>query len=137
MYALTEYVSQKYESIPKGSQSEINTRIIDLFNEAKSHITLTRRCSESPTSHIKLRSIVDEMISCMTVPLLRGLFYYLSVRDDIKTKLYAASVLPLFSICSKSTYMELKEDLIDSDVIDVSNDYVFSRIRSMYNCLGE
>eukprot|EP00804_Cyclotella_cryptica_P018112 CCRYP_005898-RB/>CCRYP_005898-RB protein AED:0.02 eAED:0.02 QI:1433/1/1/1/0.93/0.88/17/82/2547 len=136
LYALTEFLGEKFEDIPQGSQSSINTRIIDLINQAKSHISITKSCSTSPTSHSELRNIIEELVPLMAVPLLRGLFYYLSIRDSTKTKLYALSVLPLFSTCSKSTFLELKSDLIDSYVVDVEKDYVFSRIQSMYDCLG-
>ncbi|KAL7522638.1 hypothetical protein ACHAWX_007338 [Stephanocyclus meneghinianus] len=136
LYALTEFIGEKFEDIPQGSQSSINSRIIDLINQAKSHISITKSCSTSPTSHLELRNIIEELVPLMAVPLLRGLFYYLSIRDATKTKLYALSVLPLFSTCSKSTFLELKSDLIDSNLIDVEKDYIFSRIRSMYDCLG-
>lgn len=137
LYALTEYMGQKYESTPKGSQSDINTRVLDLFNQAKSHIALTNSCSASPTSHVKMRNIVDELVPLLAVPLLRALFYYVSTREAAKIKAYAVSVLPLFSTCSKSIFLELKGDLIDGDPFFVDKDRVFSRIQSMYDCLGE
>ena len=137
LYALTEFIGEKFEDIPQGFQSSINSRIIDLINQAKSHISITKSCSTSPTSHLELRNIIEELVPLMAVPLLRGLFYYLSIRDATKTKLYALSVLPLFSTCSKSTFLELESDLIDSNLIDVEKDYIFSRIRSMYDCLGK
>jgi hypothetical protein len=137
LYALTEFLGQKYETSNKDSQSDINSRIIDQFNQAKSHMTLTQSCSASPLSHMKLKEIVDELTTLMVVPLLRGLFYYLSIRDATKTKVFATSVLPLFSTCSNSAYMELKGDLIDGDTNDVKKERVFSRIQSMYDCLGE
>jgi hypothetical protein len=137
LYALTEYLGQKYETSVKDSQSDINSRIIDQFNQAKAHMTLTQSCSASPLSHLKLKGIVDELITLMVVPLLQGLFYYLSIRDAVKTKVFALSVLPLFSTCSNSAYMELKGDLIDGDTTDVNKERVFSRIQSMYDCLGK
>lgn len=137
MYALTEFLAQKYESLSKDAQSDTNTRILDLFNQAKSHLTLTNSCSSSPTDHLKLRAIIDELIPLMAVPLLRGLFYYLSIRDAVKIKVYALSVLPLFSTCSKSSYMELKGQLIDNDDVgEVNKELIFSKIQSMYDCLG-
>lgn len=138
LYSMTEFIGQKYEALSKEAQSDINTRVIDLFNQAKSHLTLTNSCSTSPTSHLKLRNIIDELIPLMAVPLLRGLYYYLSIRDAVKTKVYALSVLPLFSTCSKSAFTELKGDLIDSDDIgDVRKELVFSKIQGMYDCLGK
>lgn len=136
LYALTEFVGQKFEKIPQGSQSDINTRVLDLLNQAKSLMTLTSNCSTSSTAHLKLRSLVDELIPLLSVPLLRGLFYYLSVRDAVQIKMYALSVLPFFSTCSESIFMELKGDLIDGDATGINNEYVFKQIRSMYDCLG-
>lgn len=136
LYALTEFVGEKYEDIPAGSQSTINTRVIDLFNQAKTHITMTKSCTSSPTSHMKMRSILEELIPLMAAPLLRGLFYYLSIRDTVKVRMYAVSVLPLFSTCSKSTYQELKSELIDNGGIDVDKDYIFSLIKELYDCIG-
>lgn len=137
LYALTEFIGEKFEDIPDGSQSYINSRVIDLLNQAKNHIAISKSCSTSPDSHLKLRIIIDELIPLMAVPLLRSLFYYLSIGDTVKIKLYALSVLPLFSACSSSTYSELKNDLIDNDMIEIPKEYIYSKIESLYICLGK
>ena len=138
LYALTEFIGQKYETTSQDSQSDINTRILDLFNRAKSLLIFTKSCTASPSAHLALRNFIDDLIPLMAVPLLRGLYYYLSIRDSVKTRVYALSVLPLFSTCSKSAFMELKDDLIESDDVgDVNKELVFSKIKSMYDCLGE
>lgn len=136
LYALTEKIGEQFEDISAGSQSAVNSRIIDLFNQAKNHIAITNGCSTSQDAHLELRSIVGNLIPMMAVPLLRCLYYYLSIGDAERVKLYAISVLPLFSHCSPSSYLELKNDLIDHDVNEVDKEYIFFKIRSMYDCLG-
>ena len=136
LYALTEFIGEKFEDIPSGSQSWINTRVIDLLNQAKNHIAISKSCSTSKDSHLKIRSIVDEIIPMMAVTLLRCLFYYLSIGNAAMTKLYAVSVLPLFSACSPSTFLELKTDLIDLGTDGIKKEYIFSKIQNMYDCLG-
>jgi len=135
LYALTEKIGVQFEKIPAGAESTINSKIIDLFNQAKNHITISRGCSTSADSHLKLKGIVDELIPLMAVPLLRNLFYYLHENDPVRSKVYAVAVLPLFSACSPSTYLELKDMLIDHDVFEIQKDYIRSRIQSLYTCL--
>lgn len=137
LYALTEFIGDKFEKVPVGSQSEINTRIIDLFNKAKNHIAISRGCSTSEESHLKLRGIINELIPMMAVPLLRSLLYYLSEEDSAMVKVYATAVLPLFSACSPATYYELKDELIDHNSIEIQKEYIYSRIESLYSCLGK
>lgn len=86
---------------------------------------------------MKLRGIVDELIPLMAVPLLRALIYHLSKDDPAMVKVYATAVLPLFSACSPSTYAELKDLLIDHDIIEIQKEFIFSKIQSMYSCLGK
>jgi len=136
LYALTEKIGEQFENISAGSQSAVNSRIIDLFNQAKNHIAITNGCSTSQDAHLELRSIVGNLIPMMAVPLLRCLYYYLSIGDAERVKLYAISVLPVFSHCSPSSYLELKNDLIDHDFNEVDKEYIFFKIRSMYDCLG-
>jgi len=136
LYALTEFIGEKFEKIPSGSESTINTHIIDLFNKAKNHIAISRGCSTSEDSHLKLKNVIDELISLMAVPLIRCLLYYLSVDNPPMVKVYAVAILPLFSACSPAAYYELKDELIDNNLIEIRKDYIYSKIQSMYGCLG-
>lgn len=137
LYALTEFIGEKFEKIASGSESSINTQIVDLFNKAKSHITISRGCSTSDGSHLQLKEIVDELIPLMAVPLIRCLIYYLSVDNPAMVKVYATAVLPLFSACAPATYYELKDELIDHSVSQFQKEYIYSKIQSMYSCLGK
>ena len=136
LYALTEFIGGKFEDNPSGVESDINNRVISLFNQAKNHIAISRGCSTSKDSHLKLKSIIDELIPMMAVPLLRSLIYYVSIDDPIMVKVYATAVLPLFSACAPATYYELKDELIDHSVIEIQKEYIYSKIQSMYSCLG-
>ena len=136
LYALTEFISSKYESIPEGSQSKINTRVLGLFNKAKNHLAITRGCTTSNESHLSLGEIVNELIPSMAVPLLRSLFYYISIEDSLMVKVYAVAVLPLFSACASSTYLELKSELIDHDMYEFEKEYLYSKIESLFSCIG-
>jgi len=136
LYALTEFISSKYEDIPEGSQSSINTRVLGLFNKAKNHLAITQGCTTSKDSHLSLREIVNELIPVMAVPLLRSLFYYISIEDSLMVKVYAVAVLPLFSACASSTYRELKSELIDHDIYEFEKAYLYSKIESMFSCIG-
>lgn len=139
LYALTEFIADKFET-PSESESTINLKVIDLFNKAKNHIAISRSCSTSEKSHLKLKGIVDELIPLMAVPLLRCLLYHLSKNELTLVKVYATAVLPLFSACASATYRELKSLLIDpSDLslVSIKTDYVVSKIQSMYSCLGK
>lgn len=165
LYALTESIGSKFEDIADGSESEINTKVIDLFNkvsvfysinsherktethsiiffmfatQAKSHIAISRDCSTSSESHLKLKEYVDELMPLMAIPLIRNLLYYLNTDNPAMVQVYAVAVLPLFSACSPSTYKELKTMLIDHIMLEViQKEYVYSKIQSLYSCLGK
>jgi len=137
LYALTESIGSQFEEIPEGAESEINTQIIDLLNQAKNHIAISRGCTTSSDSHLKLKGLTDKLISLMAVPLLRNLLFHLSTDDPVMVQVYAVAVLPLFSACSRSTYLELKSMLIDHVMLEVNQkEYIYSKIQSMYSCLG-
>jgi len=51
-------------------------------------------------------------------------------------KVYAVAVLPLFSVCASSTYLELKSELIDHDIYEFEKAYLYSKIESMFSCIG-
>jgi hypothetical protein len=136
LYALTESMAKEFERTSQGGVSAVNSAILDLFNQAKNHIAISRGCSTSDVSHLKLKDIIDELIPWMAVPLLRSLLYYISIDDQKRVKVYATAVLPLFSACAPSTYRELKDELIDHDVIEIQKSYLYSKIKSLYSCLG-
>ncbi|KAL7554731.1 hypothetical protein ACHAWF_018259 [Thalassiosira exigua] len=136
LYALTETMGHEFEKIPGASESTINSGIMDLLNKAKNHIAISRGCSTSEDSHLKLKGIIDELIPFMAVPLLRSLLFHLSNDNAAMVKVYAVAALPLFSACSPSTFKELKDELIDHEVIKVEKLYIYSKIQSLYSCLG-
>jgi len=141
LYAVTELIADKFET-PSESESTINMMIVDLLNKAKNHIAISRGCSTSENSHLKLKGIIDEIIPLMAVPLLRCLIHYLNENELIMVKVFATAVLPLFSACSSATYHELKTLLIDNvpfvsdSSVQISRKDVISQLRSMYNCIG-
>ncbi len=137
LYALTELIGNKFEDVPSGSESGINMRIIDLFNKAKNHLVISRDCSTGKDSHLTLMSFIDELIPLMVIPLLRCLLYYLHENDLVLVRVYATAALPLFSACSPATYHELKDQLIDHDAIGVNKEFIYSKIQSLYSCLGK
>ena len=137
LYAFTELTGEKFEDRPSGVESSINTQIVDLFNKAKNHISISRGCSTSEGSHLKLKGIIDEIIPLMAVPLLRGLFYYMDNDDPVMVKVLAIAVLPMFSACAPATYYELKDELIDHDIGFIQKDFIYSKIQSLYSCLGK
>jgi hypothetical protein len=112
LYALTEFIADKFET-PSESESTINLKVIDLFNKAKNHIAISRDCSTSKKSPLKLKGIVDESIPLMAMPLLHCLLYHLSKNKLTMVKVYATAVLPLFLACASATYCRLNSLLID------------------------
>jgi hypothetical protein len=156
LYALTEVIADKLEMPldselfikPFNSESSINLKVVGLFNKVKNHIAISRDCSISQKSYLKLKVIVDKLIPLMVVPLLHRLLYYLSIKKLTTVKVYETTVLPLFLACTSATYHKLKSILIDgtpsvdypdpSDLylVKIKKDYVVLQIQSMYSCLG-
>lgn len=137
LYALTEFIGEKFEDTSSESESEVNMQIIDLFNKAKNHISISRGCLAGEDSHVTLLNFIDELIPLMVVPLLRCLLFYLHENDLVLARVYATAALPLFSACSPSTYNELKDQLINHDAIGVNKESMYYKIQSLYSCLGE
>jgi hypothetical protein len=123
-------------------------KVIGLFNMVKNHIAISRDCSTSERSLLKLNGIVDKSIPLIVVPLLRCLLYHLSKNELTVVKVYASAVLPLFLACASATYHKLKSLLIDGtplvdypypsdlSLVKIKKDYVVLQIQSIYSCLG-
>lgn len=135
LYAFTEKIGEIFNQ-DAGGQTEVNRRLMRLFNEAKDQITFANACTVQSNTHVKLKHIVDEMVSVMSIPLLQSLIHGLFSNDHERVQLYAVSIVPLIAGCNPNTYAILREKLIDNFYKAVEFDEVFKLLQSTYQCLG-
>lgn len=137
LYALAEYMGELFEQ-DEADQTRVNRIIMKLFNQAKLEVSFASACINNPSTHVRLREIVNKIVSQMAVPLLQKLIYSLRKNDRDRVKLYAQSVVPLIAGCSDSTFSFLRDRLILEgnifNAIDV--DDIIEKLQSAYSCLG-
>jgi hypothetical protein len=135
LYALAEKMGDIF-NMNDGGQSRTNTNILRLFNEAKHEILLPGACSESPSTFIRLRRTVDQLVSQMAIPLIQGLINSLRLNDRDRVKLYAHAVIPMIAGCRPSSFIYLKDKLINLNYNVIEVDDIVDRLRGVYHCLG-
>merc|ERR1740124_687038 len=135
LYAFTEGMGEMYGQDSTG-QTNVNRRMLDLFNQAKDQITFTNACTLKTNSHVKLKHIVDDIVSVMSIPLLRSLIKALYENDKDRVKLYAVSVIPMVAGCDETSYESLRDILIENEY-DVSKfNHVIGLITNAFPCMG-
>jgi hypothetical protein len=135
LYALAERLGEKF-GIDDGGQSRTNTNILRLFNEAKNEVSLPNACSESRTTYIRLRRIVNQIIRQMAIPLVQGLISSMRSNDRARVNIYSNAFVPLVAGCSQSVFDSLKQKLLPVayNVVDV--EAIIDLVRQSYPCLG-
>lgn len=135
LYALSEKFGETF-NIDDGGQSRTNTNILRLFNEAKNEVSLPNACSDNRTTYMRLRRIVNRLISQMAVPLIQGLIANLRANDRERVKIYSTAFVPLVAGCSPSLFKELDEKLLKMKYNVVDVEAIIDVIRKSYPCLG-
>lgn len=138
LYSIAEKAGSNFGQ--GGGESDVNKKIIDLFNEAK---TLANTCSDNSNAASKLRRLEDKIISQMNIPLIQQLIHFLSLYNDPNDadvgnsiQLYTIALIPQVVGCRPSDFDFLKDKLIDED-IDVNNfDAIFRILERSLDCFG-
>ena len=136
LYTVAENIARPFGMNGFG-QCKANAKIMSLMKDAKNRISLNNACSSQSDTPSKLKHVVDDIVSYMTVPLMQNLIKALVENDTSRIKLYALSVVPLIAGCSPSLYAYLNEKLIVTDQLMVSEEEeIISKLQSSFSCLG-
>lgn len=135
LYALSEKFGESF-NIDDGGQSRTNTNILRLFNEAKNEVSLPNACSESRKTYMRLRRIINHLISQMVVPLIQGLIVNLRANDRERVKIYSHAFVPMVAGCSPSLFASLEDKLLNMNYNVVEVEDIIDLIRMSYPCLG-
>ena len=134
LYALAEEMGENFQN-EVGGQARSNKNILRLFNEAKNVVGLPNACRGDPETYPRLRMIINDIVSQMTIPLVQGLIHNLRNNDRDRVKMYAHAFVPLVVACNPSLYAFLREKLmlLTYNVVEVED--IVERIRTTYDCL--
>jgi len=135
LYALAERLGEKFD-LDAGGQTRTNSNILRLFNQAQQELSFPNACSETSSTYASLRSLVNRIISQMTIPLVQGLIDALRQNDRNKVGMYAHAFVPLVSACDPSLYVFLQDKLLSLTYNVVEVETIVERIRTAYDCLG-
>jgi len=120
-------------------ESPVNTRIVLLYGQAKSVLSVTGACSKDvPGTAVELWKIATQMVSQMSIPLFQGLLYSILEENADGIKVYAKALVPQIAKCRPSTYKRLKRNLLDEGVSfdDVIVSEVLEDLQDAYSCFG-
>ena len=135
LYALAEDMGARFNQDESG-QSEVNKKVLTLFNEAKDQITFSNACTVTSNTSEKLKHIVDSMVSVMVIPLMQSLIHFMFKNDRSRVQLYATAVVPLIAGCNSVTYSQLQNLLIENEFKASTFDQVMYLLQDSYSCLG-
>ena len=135
LYGMTEVMGQLFGTLDQG-QSRANRKILSLFNEAKAEIAMPKSCTNNAASSAQMHSIVNNIISLMTVPLVQALIHNIYVQDKNRVALYAHAFVPMTAGCSTETYELLRDNLMDANFDSMESEKIIARIFETFPCLG-
>lgn len=136
LYALSEEMGD-YFNVNNGTQSDVNVRILTLFNQAKLELAQPQACAtDSTVVYSRLRFIINKIVSQMMIVNIQGLIHNLIVGDRTRVRVYAHAVVPLTVACSQSTFDYLSGLLLNASYNDVNVTDIIQAIQSTYPCFG-
>jgi hypothetical protein len=135
LYGLAEKMGEIFKLNDAG-QSRTNANMMRLFNEAKNELTLPNACTDSPTTVIRLRSIINKISGQMTIPLIQGLIHNVRTNDRDRVDLYAHAYVPLVAGCSPNAFELLRDKLLNSEYNVIDGETIVAHIRDSLFCLG-
>jgi hypothetical protein len=118
-------------------ESETNTKIKSLYQEGSSQLSIPGVCTkEHPDSPRVIWSIATQMISQMTVPLIRQLIVAILEKDAKKTEVFAMAVVPQAAQCRPSAYKRLRDFLLSESPRFEKTKVILRDLQDIYNCFG-
>ena len=123
---------QRDQNATNQNVAEANKNIISFMNQINSEIIDAGKC---PGDYEKFRSLVNQIISQMTVPLVQNLIHYMAENKPKKIELYALAITPQIAACDQKAYYYLLEKLVLNTFNQNDFNEIVSRLQSLYPCL--
>lgn len=118
-------------------ESETNTRIKSLYQEGSAQLSIPGVCTkEHPESPRLIWSIATQIISQMTVPLIRQLIVAVLEKDVRKTEVFAMAVVPQAAQCRPSAYKRLRDFLLSETPRFDKTKVILRDLQDIYSCFG-
>lgn len=135
LYALSERMGDLFKTTASGiNQAQANVNILRLLHQAKIELSLPAACSADPATHRRLRHIVNQITSQMTLVNIQALIHNIRVGDRSRVRIYAHAVVPLVAACSSPTFDYLRGKLIDFTYNDIEVESIIASIYSTFPC---
>jgi len=132
LYSITESIEEQFVTNAGQKEARANTKLISLFNEARSLLNADGTCSENDAA--SLRKNVHSIQSTMMIPLIQSLIHYLLEGDVSYTSLYAYSIVPMIYAHNLDAYRILEILFFGGDISDIQK--ATQALESSYNALG-
>jgi hypothetical protein len=135
LYALADQMDGYFETSTVYSLS-VNQDMLSKFADAKNMLLQPDACSPDSYTFTSLYSIVNEMISLMTVTSVQGLIHNIRTNDRDRVRMFAHAVVPMIAVCNPIEYEFLQAELLKDEYNVVDTATLVERIYSVLPCLG-
>jgi hypothetical protein len=135
LYALADQMDGYFETSTVYSLS-VNQDMLSKFADAKNMLLQPDACSPDSDTFTSLYSIVNEMISLMTVTSVQGLIHNIRTNDRDRVRMFAHAVVPMIAVCNPIEYEFLQAELLKDEYNVVDTATLVERIYSVLPCLG-
>ena len=135
LYGLAEQTNEHFGTNDE-TMSRVNARLFELFAEAKDALRRPDVCVPHSKNLVHIHSLVNEIISQISIPLVQSLIHNLLTNDRDRVRLYSHAVIPLISVCHPSDYDFLRGHLIDGNYEADDVNEIIDRIYKIIPCLG-
>jgi len=116
-------------------EASTNKMFINSANKIQQLIIYPSDTSDSKETCLSVRREVNNMVTQMTIPLLKKFITHFSMDDPKRLKLYALAFLPLIEGCNEVDFAELFADFFITDN-DKNALEVMGKLQDAYECLG-
>lgn len=135
LYTLTQYAAKLFGTT--NPDAAVNMELSALYQEGSAILSFPNACTNGDDRAFpQLWTVMQRMISQMTVPLMQLLIDALFTEDPERVKLYALAVVPQTVQCRPSVYKRLKEELLGASVAFNRKAEILVDLEEVYNCLG-
>lgn len=137
---LSLYTMAQLAAMPFGTanpDAAVNMELSALYQEGSAILSFPTACTKDDDKTVpQLWTVVQRMISQMTVPLMQLLIDAMFSENPAQVKLYALAVVPQTAQCRPSVYKRLKEELLGTSVDFNRKNEIILGLEEVYDCLG-
>jgi len=133
LYSATQKAAQLFRT---GIVALANSKILDLYEVLGTILSETDACTSGSDTAMKIWRVNNEMMSLMMVPLIQLLIDSLYEENEAYVRLYGSMVVPQLSQCRHSTYIYLKESILENEIDGREFKNIYNSLTSTFECLN-